>query len=32
MTTYVRIRQYLAELFLEWDMSGPKDVEEINTH
>jgi hypothetical protein len=32
MKTYVHLWQYLAELFLEWEMFQTKVVEKIKTH
>jgi len=32
MKTYTHIRQYLAELFFEWQMFQTKVVEKIKTH
>jgi hypothetical protein len=32
MTTYVHLWQYLAELFLEWEMFQTQAVEKLKTH
>jgi hypothetical protein len=32
MKTYVHLRQYLAEFFLEWEMFQTKFVEKTKTH
>jgi hypothetical protein len=32
MKTYVHVWQYLAEFFLEWEMSQAKFVEKVKTH
>jgi glutathionyl-hydroquinone reductase len=32
MKTFSRLRQYLTELFLDWEMFQTKVVEKIKTH